>query len=392
MAAVVAVLTAVPAVPGKLQLLDVAAVLAVPFLLGSVVRDRRLRLVALCCLLWAAGQVTADLVTGLGPRPSMQLATAVTVLALAPVLVRLSRGDPERLRWLVAGLGAGLVAEGLLVQGLPVAAPDSWKYGLDIPAAIAALALADLAWRRGRRWPALLVLVAIAAGSVVSDHRLLSGLAVLTALLSLLPRRAGAAPRVTTTLLVAVGALVAVGWLAGQVAAAGWLGGRSADQVERYAGDPLAILVNVRPEPLQELYLFSARPLTGWGSLPRLDTTTYDASLAFVRDRGATRGDLRERWLELEVPGVAAHAALPDSLVRAGVAALPFWVLLVALALRAAGWALRTRGSPFLLYWSLLVLWSAFFEPMTGLLHLLLGGFLALVVVGVPATRRQAAR
>ena len=381
-----AVVTAVPVVQDRLQLLAVVCALALPFVLRRAVRDRRVLLLVITAGVWGVGQLVADQVNGLGPRMSLPLALAGIVFCTAPTLVVLAREDFRRVRILVLGVAAGLVLGLLLVDRLPLGDPESWKFGLNTPVTVALLATTDLAWRRGHRVPSILALAAVLGIGLWSDHRGLAGVAVLTALFVLVPRRRPHRnPGVSA---VAAGTALLLGALSVlfvDSAQSGLLGERSVNQVHRYGANPFSILVNVRPELFQELSLFLQRPLTGFGSAPRLDAATYDRSLEFLRAVGVTRTDLRDYWLHVDDPGVSAHSMAADSWARAGISAVPFWVLVVVLALWAGTTAIQRRSSPLLVLWTMLVLWDTFFSPLTGLAAITLAAYLALAVVTIAA-------
>jgi hypothetical protein len=382
-AVLIAVLIATPVIKGKLQLLDVACLAAMPFLAARIARDRRLLVLTLTLTMWAIGQLVSDDVNGLGVRASMQFATAITVLGTVPVLVLVARYDIRRMSLVQAAVATGLILELLLVEHLPVASAASWKYGFNTPVALGVLALTDVAWQRGRRTPSLLGLAFIVVLALGTDHRHLAAVAVLTGFLMILPRREHSHPRVVST---AIGLILLLGAFSGaflQSVEAGWVGGRTASQVAEFGANPVSFLINVRPEPFQEFYLYSRRPVIGWGSQPRMDTATFNASLAFLQDIGVRRWDIAVNWRDLEVPGVAAHSTAVDSWVRAGLAAIPFWILVWAVALSAGIFALRYRASPFVVLWTMLIVWNTLFEPMTARYHLELAAYLALALTTI---------
>jgi hypothetical protein len=376
-------LAAIPAIRGKLLLLDVAAVAALPLLLGELWRSRRLAPLVVTAGLWAGGQLVADAVNGIGPRLSMQLVTACMLVAVPVALLHLARDDPRRVRVLVAAVALGLAAGEVAFPAEPHASiAQLWKFGLAVPVSIAVLALTDLRWQAGSRVPTLLALPALAALDLLADARSMVVLTVFTLALYLVPPNRAARLRVVTTLV--TGAVVAAVLVAGFFAAAraGWLGERSAEQVGRDSGDVASIVANARPELLQAYYLAGQRPLTGYGSLPRLDGTTFSAALDDLARRGVTVDrNLREDWLIKADPGVAAHSMLLDSVVRAGLFAVPFWLYLATLAVRRGVTAVRFRASPLVAFWSLNVLWDALFSPLTGLHHVLLAAYLAVVLL-----------
>jgi len=385
-----AVVTAVPVMQDRLQLLDVVCLMAFPFLLRDVARDHRVLLLISTAAFWAMGQILADEVNGLGLDLSLPFAFAVTVLAIAPTLVSLAREDFRRMRFLALGVVAGLVLEQIAFERLPLGDPASWKYGLNVPLSLVLLAGSDLAWQRGHRMPSFLALAAICGIGLWSDHRGLAGIAVLTALLAVLPRRRHRYPRFWSLLAALVLLFGALGAVFVESATSGILGERSARQVERYGSNPVTLIINVRPELYQEVNLFWQQPLTGFGSQPHLDTSAYNESLQFARSVGVIRTtELREEWLHGETPGVSAHSMAADTWVRAGVSAVPFWTLALVLALWAGTTGIRFRSSPLVVMWTMLLLWDIFFSPMVGMYHIQLATYLALAVVTVttaPAT------
>ena len=384
-----AFLAAIPAVSGKVQLLDVACLVLFPFIIRRAMRDRVVALLVVTSALWAFGQLVSDSVNGLGSlRPSLSLALALTLLTLVPTLTYFARGDVRRIRILIMGLVVGLVLWYLLFQGAPVTEPASWKFEYNPPASVALLALTDLAWQRGRRWPSLLALGAIFAIGVWSDNRGLAGIAALTGLFCVAPRnRRHRYPKISSTVAGVLLLFGAASILFVDSAQAGLLGERSVSQARQYGSSPVSLLVNVRPELFQELGLFWQRPLTGFGSVPRLTTTDYETSLAFMQQMGVDRPELHDYWLHVEDPGVSAHSQMADSLARAGVFTLPFWTVVMVLALWAGTTALRYRSSPLVVMWTMLVLWDSFFSPLPGPVAIELAGYLALAAVTVAGTR-----
>ena len=103
-------------------------------------------------------------------------------------------------------------------------------------------------------------------------------------------------------------------------------------------------------------------------------------------------GELDLDWLNLPLPGVSAHSQAMDSLVRAGLAALPFWLILFGIALAAGTDAIRFRTSPLTILWTTLILWDALFSPLTTLSHLDLAPYLALAITNLAKSPCGAAK
>jgi hypothetical protein len=268
------------------------------------------------------------------------------------------------------------------VEGGALTATATWKFGLNVPVAVGVLAVTDVAWRRGRRAPSVVALGGIGLLGVVTDHRHLAGVAVLTAVVLVFRNR----QRHPRTVSVLAGLALLVGVASGafvQASESGLLGERSGDQIVQFGSTPRTVFVNVRPEPFQEFYLFLQRPVLGWGSQPQLDSAAYAGSKQFLRDLGVVRQDLDDIWLGTEVPGVSAHSQSMDSLARAGVTAAPFWLLLLGLAMVVGTQTIRFRTSPMLVLWTVLILWDAICSPLTALSHVELAAYLATAITSL---------
>jgi hypothetical protein len=92
--------------------------------------------------------------------------------------------------------------------------------------------------------------------------------------------------------------------------------------------------------------------------------------------------NLRREWSHGASPGVAQHSMVFGTTVMAGVLAVPFWLFLWVVAIRASVTAVRLRSSPLVVFWTLMLLWDTLFSPLTGLYHVQLAAYLALVLVG----------
>lgn len=385
-AVALAVLTAVPVEPVKLQLGTVVCLALLPVVIRDAARDVRLRLLVIALLLWAVGQLLADEVNGLGLNLSAPILLVVVILATVPTLVYLAQGSFRNIRLLIVGVATGLLFWEVLFERSPVTDPTSWKFGFNVPVSVALLALADLAWRRGSRGPSVLVLLALVGLGFWSDHRGLAGIAVLTLIFVFIAprRRKNQHPKASAALGVVMLILGALSILFIDSAQAGLLGDRSNLQVQRFGSNPMSLLVNVRPELFQELGLFLERPLTGFGSKPRLSSEDYSRSLQFVADVGVTEVDVHgQNWRHSTTPGVSAHSMATDSWARAGILAVPFWIIVVVLALWAGTAALRFRSSPLVIMWTMLALWDVFFSPLPAAAAVYLAAYLALCLVTI---------
>lgn len=383
------VLAAVPAVQGKLALLDLACLAALPLLFVTIIYGRRLSTLAFVSVAWALGLVLADVANEQPPNVSMQLVTAITVVTGTAALVRLSGGDPALLRLLIAAVAGGLAAQQvvLFARSAPSIA-HLWKYALVVPVSIMVLALCDLRWRSGSRAPMFLALPILALADLLADARSLAALTLSSLALYVVPPNRSARLRVITVL--ATAAVICVLLVVSFVSAAraGWLGQRSAWQLTQNSGNVYSIMTNARPELLQSAYLISQRPITGYGSHPRLDSSTFIGSLTFLTEQGVTIDiNLRKDWLSNNDPGVAAHSMMLDQIARAGILAVPFWVFVLIVGVRRAMTAIRLRASPLSAFWSLVLLWDILFSPLTGLYHIQLAAYLALVLLPLPAPK-----
>jgi hypothetical protein len=373
---------ALPAIPDKLTLLDVACLAALPLLSTTLLRDRRLGVLVLVGVAWMVGQVMSDLWNGSAPRLSQGLVAVVTVMVVTAALIRLSHDDPVRMRLLVAAVVAGVAVGGLLFSGVSAwSAAEIWKYAVGGPASVAVLAVCDVRWRAGSRRPTFLALAVLCAVDVLLDFRSLALFSLLTAVIFSTEAYRGAPSSRFVAALRSIGlsTLVVAGFL--MAAQIGWLGERTTSQVRQDSTNVYELAVNLRPEMLQSIYLISLRPVVGYGSQPRLDSVTFAGSLRFVTQHGVKMNiNLKRSWERSVSPGVVQHSMLFGTAVMAGILAVPFWLFLWRAGVRAATDATRLRSSPLLVFWTLMVLWDSLFSPLTGLYHLLLAGYLALVL------------
>jgi hypothetical protein len=386
-------LMAVPVIPDKLRLGTVACVVLVPFLLRKVARDLRVRLLMITASLWVVGQVVSDDVNGQGLRLTLPIILAITIVATTTTLVHFAHLDFARIRYLTVGVIVGPLLWVILVERVSLGSSVNWKYAFNIPVAIALMALTDLAWRRGNRIPSFLALGAICGLGVWSDSRGLAGFAAITmAFLLLVPHGASRNHSRLFFALTCIGLFLgALSRIFIDTAQAGLLGNRSLSQVQRYGSNPLAIIVNVRPELYQELDLFLQRPLVGWGSHPELPSAVYYESLAFIKSVGVRDYEnLSDYWMTLDIPGMSSHSMAADTWARAGFLAVPFWILVIVLTLWAGTLTLQSRSSPLLVLWTMLVLWDTFFSPLTALGANALGAYLAFAVVTIATASRRA--
>jgi hypothetical protein len=385
---------ALPAVPDKLTFLDVACLVALPLLFTTLLRDRRLGVLVMVGVAWMVGLVMSDEWNNGALRLSQGLVAVVTVMVVTAGLIRLSRDDPVRMRLLVAAVVTGVAVGGVLFSGVPTSsAADVWKYAVGGPVSVALLAVCDVRWRAGSRRPMFLVLAVLFAVDVLLDFRSLALFTLLTAVLfSTAAGRGAPASRFRTGLRgIALSMLVVAGFFA--AAQVGWLGERTTSQVRQDSANVYELAVNLRPEVLQSIYLISRRPLVGYGSQPTLDSVTFAGSLRFVSQHGVKMNiNLKRGWQRGVSPGVVQHSMLFGTAVMAGILAVPFWLFLWLIGVRAAIDATRLRSSPLLVFWTLVVLWDSLFSPLTGLYHLLLAGYLALVLIeSTTGIRRGAA-
>jgi hypothetical protein len=393
----VALAAAVPVLPGRLLVLDVFCISALPLLAPRVLADRRFTALILVLGGWVLGLVFADIVNGTGPRISQHLMAAVATLALTAALVRLSHDDPVRLRLFIAALAIGLALAGLTVgqtgptsaafpNGPPATVAHLWKYELSEPISVAALALCDISWRTGRRLPTFATLVVLAVLNVICDFRSFAVALLCTLLLAVIASTRRIRLRLSTV--VVLGGIPCLLMVAGFFTAArsGWLGERSMLQFRSESANAWTVMVNGRPEGLQSLYLISQRPY-GWGSKPELDSVTFARSLTFISDHQVKIFvNLPKDWLAKATPGLAAHSSALDTVVQAGLLAVPFWAYVVFVGLRRAMAAIRSRAGPLTVFWTVAVVWNVLFEPLVWPKHVLLAGYLALVLLPLPET------
>jgi len=390
-----ALVTAFPVIPGKLQLGTVLCVVLFPFFVRTAARALTVRILIITLIMWAVGQVIADRVNGQGVTLTMPFILAGTILATTTTLTYLSCGNAHIVRFFTFGLASSFILWDVVLGRASISSVADWKYGLNAPVAIALLAFTDLAWRQGKRIPSFLALAAICGIGFWSDSRGLTGIAAMTAIFFLLSRSRprGHHPRLFFAAASMGLMLGALSILFVDSANAGFLGERSVAQVRQFGSNPFSIMVNARPELYQELSLFLQRPLTGFGSHPHLSTAAYMESLRFVQSVGVIdTASLSHYWMHLSIPGVSAHSMAADSWARAGVLAVPFWILVVLLALWAGATAVMFRSSPLVVMWTMIVLWDTFFSPLEISGACFLGAYLTLAAVTITTRQRKAGR
>jgi hypothetical protein len=391
----VMIAAAAPILPGRLLLLDLLCLLALPLLARTLLSDRRFGALVLTVSGWALGLLLADMSNGTGLRISQHLVAACGIVLVTAALVRLSGNDPVRLRLFIAALAVGIAIAGLTLgqagptsamypTGPPPTPEILWKYKLAEPLSIAALALCDIRWRAGSRWPTFVTLVLLVIADVLCDLRSLAVATLCALVLAMIAstRRLKLRP----AQVIALGGIPCLLLIAGffGAAKAGWLGERSLLQFRGDSVDVWTVMANGRPEGLQALYLIREKPF-GWGSQPNLDSVTFARSLTFINEHHVTVDvNLPKDWLVKTNPGLAAHSSALDTVVQAGLAALPFWIFVLVLGLRRAMTAIRLRAGPLTAFWTVAIVWNMLFEPFVWPGHLELAGYLALCLLPVP--------
>ncbi len=316
-----------------------------------------LAVVSVASGLWLAAYATATHEVS----PLFLRATSLTVLGgfcAVGMLLWARTLVPLRTVALVAGIG--LVARLALFPPNPV---NPWKHGLSY--AFAVLALGLLA-RQRPRVAEVLVLLALAGVSAVSDSRSAMATLLLAAVLvawqlrpTTLGRRASGAATIAV-----LGAVATCVYLAGTaLIVEGFLGEetqqRSIEQIDASG----SILLGGRPEWGASVALFRHQP---WGFGTGVEATLEDISVAKSGMSGLGY-DPNNGYVENYMFGdeIKLHAVVGDFWSNFGLPGLAFALVLTGVVVWSVATAIaRRQASGVVLYLATLTLWNMLFGPI----------------------------
>lgn len=263
-------------------------------------------------------------------------------------------------------------------SGSSLFSSNPWRFGFATPLTVLLLALA---WRAGRRYVEIVVVLALTVTSTLTDARSSFAILLLTAVLvgwqmrPANPSRQGSAARS----ILGIAAIAVVVYNLGEALILdGYLGqstqARSLAQVEQSG----SLIVGGRPELSATRALFFNQPW-GYGSgvLPNL--ADIQVAKNGFRDIGY---DPNNGYVERFMfgSGYELHSTIGDLWVHYGVMGIGFSLVLVGLTLKGLGRGLANRtASALVVFLALKTLWNLPFAPFYSSVPLMML-FLALVI------------
>jgi hypothetical protein len=370
-----------------LEVGHVAAVLLAPLWIPAFLRHRGAPVLAGLVLLsvaagaWLTGFASTDHATSSTEGVSATV-LSLGVLASVGLIVwaRTLMHDATVAVWFGLGMVAGINPGSTLFSTNP------WKFGLSVPLAVLLLALA---WRSGRRWVAVIFLVALIVMAGTNDARSELAILLLVLLVVLWDLRPDTGRRgsVASTLLALAGLAVVV-YQAGQaLILEGYLGESTRQRTERQLDEAGSVIAGGRPELGAATALFQHHPWGfGSGTLPNLTeiqvAKTGMAALNYDPDNGYVENYMFGSSYEL-------HSVMGDLWTRFGLAGILLTVAILTILLAAAGTAMTHRmAAALLVYVVVKSLWNIPFSPLFSAVPLLV---LALGLSLAPPARRPSA-
>jgi hypothetical protein len=329
--------------------------------------DRSVAIVIGLLALWLCGQAAADIYRSAAFADYARgwariVFTAMNLLGL----YLLTKGDARRIRVAFLGLAIGQ-AVGCFVMPTVYAQSDLWKFGLAFPITTLAalLACSQPIWRR--RFGPFVILVVMAGVNARLGARSLVGVCFLASLYTVVAARdqhpAANAQR-RRSLVVPVLGVVAVlvgSYLYGSMAKAGLLGTAAQVKYEFQSTGRYSLLMGGRSEIVFSSLAIRQSPIVGYGSYARFPLLLQAAGAAQLADWGYEYLLPSEGQPDL----LPTHSGLFGAWVEAGILAVPFWILLLALLWRGC---IRTmqRGdtlTPLRVFITIALSWDVLFSP-----------------------------
>lgn len=337
-----------------------------PVLLVHSYSVRYLRWLWGAMALWALSQILADLIAGNGLSSLVVIGPLVAVTVSALHWFVFVHGVRPAL--LLFAIGVGWIL--LSLQGIAdlLATGNPWKFGLASPVALTLLSLLSLL--RVKRLVISLALIALAATSFLADSRISAGVLAVAALINIVGGgRRNTRAKTLMVLSAALAVLLAAYFLYPSIALSGFLGERAAleqQQLERNGGN---FLFSARKELWQNLYLIANNPLTGIGGYASVDASQSWGAINFV-DKNIVPlniNDINYLLFREEGMGYHPHSQALESILFAGVGALPAWIFLAFCALSLLTRDIAGKGviPGVESYLGLGALWSSLFSPIT---------------------------
>jgi hypothetical protein len=333
----------------------------------SLQLDRPVALLIGLLALWLFGQIWADIYrltefTNYTRGWARIVFTALNLLGL----YLLTKGDERRIRVAFLGLAIGQ-AVGSLVQPNVYAQSDLWKFGLAFPLTTVAalLACSQPIWRQ--RLGPFVVLVVMAGVNVRLGARSLAGVCFLASLYTLVATRDQYRatnthrPRSLVMLVMGVVAMLFGSYLYGSMAKSGLLGEAAQAKYEFQSTGRYSLLLGGRNEIVFSSLAIRESPILGHGSYVGFPVLLQAAGAAQLADWGYEYLLPSQDQPDL----LPTHSGLFGAWVEAGILAVPFWIVLMALLWRGC---IRTmqRGDPLTplrVFIAITVSWDVLFSP-----------------------------
>lgn len=315
-------------------------------------------LLAIASGIWLTAYSSPDHVSSLSRTLTVSLAMFGIAGGMGVVLWARDLMDDARVaQWFAVGLTLGISPDSSQFSANP------WKFGFSLAISVLTLALAQ---RIGKRWLELVVLLALAGISAVSDARSAFAILLLAALLVVWQLRPSAVRRRQSalTVLIGTGIAAAVVFNVGQAAILdGYLGeetqARSVEQLDTSG----SLLVGGRPELGATAALMAHHPL-GFGS----GVIPNGADMSVAKQGMAALGyDPNNNYVEkyLLGGGFELHSLIGDFWANFGIPGLALAGLMLVLMIwglaRSVG---ASAASAVLLYVVIRTLWNLPFGPL----------------------------
>ena len=324
----------------------------------------------------AVVQLIADLVNDFPGEASLKRVVTYILMALLVMALKfLSRADPDRIRFILAGYCVSWAV--VAVFGLPT--PSAmylvipWRLGLGT-AMTMLLCLLITTFPRPQ-WLGGLALLIMASIHVVEESRSMAGITAVTGLLALwasiygkaIPARIKPANLTLFTML-AIGGMLA-GYQGLKFATDSHLFPPNLQtKMALQMSSPYGLLASARPDTAAALYAISKRPILGFGAgNPDVDVAAFYsevAASAYLQQQnheGVMLGILDEQ----ETLGIPSHSHLFSAWAEAGIFATPCWIATLALCafvlLRTSFW--RNEWMPLFVFVAVTTVWDVLFSP-----------------------------
>lgn len=385
---------ALPAVPSAGILVGHLMLVALsPVLIAHAGTHRYLKWLWVVMTVWAASQLLADLIAS-GSPSSLVVLSPVIALGVSALHWLVTRYNvPAAL--LTLAIGVGWMLHVLQDLGPLLATGNPWKYGLSAPVALTAVSLVSAL--RGGRLALGATLIALAAVSFASDSRISTGVLAIAAILCVVSTRSEGSNRSRIfVLMVSAAALVVVLYLIyPSVALSGVIGERALAEQQTFDRSGANFLLGARKEVWQTLYLIANNPLSGIGGYSPVSGTQSLGALDFIEQNIVPLNVNDINYLVFAESGLGyhPHSQLLESVLYAGIGALPAWGFILGSA--AVLVVREIRGVAPLpglqSYLALGAIWAAFFSPIGPLTSLSLTVILFIASLGPAVHRRDSA-